>query len=270
MPKKKILITGAYGIVGSVCYNYFIQDDTYDVYGLGRRNVPSARVTENIDIKIPDDHFFMADLTNADQIAEAVAGMDTVIHLAACPDGEGEWETVLEANVNGNWNVLDACVKAGVKRILYASTIMVNWGYWDIEPYSFIQKKELDKIPADYELIDRNSPTMPTSYYASTKILGEALARTISRNEDISILCLRIGGVQGDDKISRNSYPGSIWCSTGDICDIIKRMVEAPDDLKYDLFFGISNSDYPIVDLSHEKEVLGYVPKSKAEDHYSD
>ena len=54
-------------------------------------------------------------------------GMDVVGQMAADPRSEASWESVLSSNVVGVRNVFEAANRAGVKRVVYASSIKVSW-----------------------------------------------------------------------------------------------------------------------------------------------
>ena len=51
-----------------------------------------------------------------------------------------------------------------------------------------------------------------------------------------------------------------------DVADLVVRSVDAPDDVRFDVFFGISNNRWRFRDCSHSTEVLGHVPQDAAED----
>ena len=54
-------------------------------------------------------------------------------------------------------------------------------------------------------------------------------------------------------------------CSQRDIAQIIERCINAPDDLHYDIFYGVSDNKYHYVDIEHARKVLGYVPQDSTE-----
>jgi hypothetical protein len=81
----------------------------------------------------------------------------------------------------------------------------------------------------------------------------------------MSCICLRIGWVVAED---RPPIPRAIpeWCSQRDIAQLVRLCVDAPETLRYDVFYGLSNNRYGWVDISHAREVLGYSPQDRAED----
>ena len=62
------------------------------------------------------------DVTDAEAVADAVRGHDAVVHAAAKVDVVGRIEDFTDVNVGGTSNVLDACVRHDVPRLVYVST----------------------------------------------------------------------------------------------------------------------------------------------------
>jgi nucleoside-diphosphate-sugar epimerase len=108
-------------------------------------------------------------------------------------------------------------------------------------------------------------PNRPTTLYAASKIWGEALARTYADVHGLSCVCLRIGWVVGEDR-PRPDRLGSDWCSHRDIAQLVQRCVDAPEGLRFDTFYGVSDNRYRFVDIDHPREVVGYAPQDRAED----
>ncbi len=264
----KVLITGATGLVGNIVYaRLAAQPERYDVYGSARRLRASARAETMAYTDIPPERLRLADLTDFAAMQRAVEGMDVVIHMAAEPNGNAPWENVLNSNIIGSYNVFEASRLAGVKRVIYASTNMVVFGYLGTEPYKSSLAQGLEHItPEDFPPVRHDQPAWPTTYYACSKIFGESLARMYATVHGLSCICLRIGWVTSDDRL-----PGPrariLWCSHRDIAQLVERCVNAPDSLRFDVFFGQSNNRYNLVDIQHAKDALGYAPEDSAEDH---
>ena len=102
--------------------------------------------------------------------------------------------------------------------------------------------------------------------YAASKVFNESLCRTFAHRHDMSCLAVRIGWVLGDDKVP-HAEAEDIWCSQRDIAEIFRRCVDAPDDLRFGIYFGMSNNRYRWVDLTNAREELGFEPQDRAEDH---
>ena len=62
------------------------------------------------------------DLGNSAAVQGAFAGLDVVVHLAATIHADAPWPTVSRNNVDATHNVVDECVRAGVRRLVFASS----------------------------------------------------------------------------------------------------------------------------------------------------
>ena len=261
---KKILITGAHGLIGNLVYTHLAsQPDQYDPYGMVRRSVPSIRAQSADFHPISADRLRIADLTDLAAVQRAVAGMDMVVHLAADPSGR-EWDSVLNNNIIGAYHVFEAARAAGVQRIVFASTNQVVFGYRSDEPYQSLFRGDFSSISLpDYRPIDHTQPVRPLSYYSCSKVFGEALAHMYASVYNLSVICLRIGWVLSDDSMRSRI----LYCSQRDIVQLVRCCIDAPLSLRYDIFFGQSDNQYNLVDIQHAKDVLGYAPQDRAEDH---
>jgi nucleoside-diphosphate-sugar epimerase len=264
----KVLITGAYGLIGNLVYARLAgQPSTVDVYGLDRSPAPSARAAAMDIFAVPAERFRLADLGDFAAVRAAVEGMDMVVHLAADPDGQASWDSLLHNNIIGTHNIFEACRLAGVKRVIFASTIMVVLGYGREEPYESLLAGRLDEVgPGPIHRIDNTQPTRPTTDYACSKIFGEALAYMYAYTHGLSCLCVRIGWVLADDR-PPNARAQTLWCSQRDIVQVIERCILAPMSLRFDIFFGQSDNRYNMVDIQHTQDVLGFQPQDRAEEH---
>ena len=266
MAVKKVLITGVYGLIAGALFDKLNgQPDQYDVYGLARRKVSSDRVAKGQVVDVPDDRFFLADMSNLGVVQDAVRGMDVVVHMAANPAPDAPWEAILNSNMIGGYNAFEACRLEGVPRIVYASSIMATWGYQQDEPYKSIKEGRFDDVPKDFHIVKHTDPVRPTEPYSASKVWGEALARTYADVHGLSCLCMRIGWVNAQDSPG-NLSSGAFWCSQRDIVQLAERCVNAPAELKFDIFYGLSECQYRWADISHAGEVLGYAPQDRAED----
>lgn len=261
----KVHITGVYGLIGNLVYRHLNeQKDRYDVYGSSRRTAGSNRTHDAAVVQVPDDHFKIVDLSDADAVSEAMNGMDAVLHIGAVPDPSAPFEAILNSNIAGAYNVLEACRKAGIQRLVYASSIMTVWGYAQYEePYRSIREERLDDIPETIPVITHRDPPRPTEPYSASKVWGEGLCRAYADAHGISTVCLRIGYVNRENSYS-GPFQGSVWCSHHDIVNIIELALKATAEPRYDICFGCSDNKYRWVDLEHSRERLGYVSRGGA------
>lgn len=262
----KVHITGVYGLIGNLAYRYLSGDkNRYDLYGSGRRPVSSARVDAASIVKLPDDHFRVADLADAEAILGAIEGMEAVLHIGAVPDPGASFEEVLSSNIIGTYNVLEACRQAGVRRLVYASSIMVSMGYYRFqEPYRAIWEERPADIPERIPLLKHTALPRPTEPYSASKVWGEGICRTYADAYDISTVCLRIGYVNKENYCVQPRL-SAMWCSQRDIVNIIELALTATAEPRFDICYGLSNNKHRWVDLEHARARLGYVPQDSAE-----
>lgn len=263
MAPKKVLITGVSGLIGSSVYmRLAAEPDRYEVFGFSRRKVPSVRVPEGRDIQIPDDHFRLGEVQDMDAVRAAVAGMDAVVHMAATWDF---FEDILPHNLVGAYNLFEASKEAGVERIVAASTIQVSVGQHHNEPYRSIAAREYDDVPADFAKVTVEEPAEPRNLYAASKVWTESLARVYAHTTELSCLCIRIGWVVAEDRPPHKNAV-DIWCSQRDIAQLTERCIAADDELRFGIFYGMSNNRWNWVDLEDARDKVGYVPEDSAED----
>ena len=263
---KKVLVTGVYGLIAGAVYDWLgAQPDKYEAYGLARRQVSSDRVAEGRVVRVPQERFFLADMADLDAVCTAFEGIDAVVHMAANPDPGASWEAILQSNMIGAYHAFEACRQMGVRRIVYASSIMTSWGNQLDEPYLAIKEGRFDDVPDDFSIIKHTDPVRPTEPYSASKVWGEALARTYSDVHGLSCLCLRIGWVNAEDKPT-GLENGAFWCSQRDIVQLVGLSIEASMEMKFDIFYGLSKCQYRWADIDHARDVLGYIPQDCAED----
>jgi nucleoside-diphosphate-sugar epimerase len=205
-----------------------------------------------------------ADIADFESIRSAFDGQDAVIHLAAKAGENYAWEELRDTNVSGTFNVLRAAAEAGVKRVVFASSGATVAG-WEVEqPYRTLVEGRYDEAPAQWRMIGVDEPTRPRGVYGSTKVWGEALARHFCDTTQLSVLSLRIGFVNAEDKPA-NPRQFSVWCSQRDVVQMIELALHAPASLHWGVFFANSDNRWSYRDLSHSRQVLGFEPLDAAE-----
>ena len=110
------------------------------------------------------------------QVEKAVAGVDGIVHLGGF-SVEGPWETILNANIVGCYNLFEAARRKGVKRVVFASSN---------HAVGFYPRQR--KIGVD-------APVRPDSRYGVSKAFGEALGALYAYKHGLRVTCLRIGNV---------------------------------------------------------------------------
>ena len=271
MESKRVMVTGVYGLVAGALYSWLRQrPERYDVWGLGRRRERSQRAPRQRELTVPDDRFVLSDLSDVDSLTRDLEGVDVVAHLAADPRPDASWEKILQSNVIGTRNVFEAAHRAGVQRVVYASSVMVSWGYQQEEPYKAIAECRLDPGAVDsIPVVTHEWPVRPTGLYPASKVWGEVLGRYFADVHGLSVLCVRIGWVNAEDTPWSEPGMAPIWCSQRDVARLMELAVNAPPELRYDIYYAVSNNEQRWVDIEHAREAIGYIPLDSAADRRS-
>ncbi len=248
---ERILITGTSGLIGGLAAKTFKSD--FEVSGIGRTPVGGLPYT-------------VADISKFDAMRPAFDGIDTVIHMAASR-GNQPFGVHYRANVVGTYNVLEAAHQAGVKRVILASTGAVVAGYEKDEPYKTLVSGDPSTTrPADLEMITVEHPTRPRGDYAVTKLWAEAIGRAYSESRDLSVICVRVGKVEIED-VPANPRNAVVWCSHNDMMQMLTLSVTAPADLRYGIYFAVSNNPLNYRDWSNARDELGFTPQDSSTQH---
>ena len=242
---KKILITGGAGLVGNVLIN-------------GLKDKFEIRILDQKLMKGVDS--YVGDISNLDSILPAFKNIDTVVHLAGDRRVHGDWDSILNNNIIGIYNIYEASKRNDVKRVVFASSQHATGGFYDVEPWSFINKGEYEKLPDDYKPLDETCRIRPDSYYGASKSFGESLGSYYSDFYNLSTINIRIGWVISDDDPTFSPISLNLWLSHKDICQIIELSINANQDIKYDTFYATSDNHWKIWSIDKAKSVLGYKP----------
>ncbi len=246
---KKILITGGAGLVGSILIEGL--KNNFEIRILDQKAV------EGIDSRV-------GDISNLESILPAFENIDTVVHLAGDRRVYGDWNSILNNNITGIYNIYEAARINGVERIVFASSQHATGGFYDVEPWSFINNGEYEKLPDNYKPLDETCRIRPDSYYGASKSFGESLGSYYSDFHNLSTIHIRIGWVISDDDPRFSPISLNLWLSHKDICQIIELSVNADKNIKYDVFYATSDNHWKIWSIDKAKNILGYKPKDGA------
>jgi UDP-glucose 4-epimerase len=199
---KKLLVIGGAGLIGSHTVDHLLRENVkeilvYDNFVRGRvENLANA--LKDPRVKIFD---IGGDIMQTDILEAAFEGTDGVFHLAAlwllqCHEFP---RSAFDVNVRGTFNVMEACVKKGVKRLVYSSSASV---YGD----------------AVEEPMTEEHPFNNKNFYGATKIAGEAMLRAFHHRYGLNYVGLRYMNVYGP----RQDYHGAYIA-------VIMKMLDAID-----------------------------------------
>jgi nucleoside-diphosphate-sugar epimerase len=243
LAKKSVLVTGLSGVIGGAVLKHL--REKYDLTALNRREVAGVPCHR-------------ADIADLEAITSAFEGKDAVVHLAAVL-GDASWDETLRTNLIGTYNVFEASKQARVRRVIFASSGAVQTGYEREYPIDAIVKAQYDKVPPRWSMLTAETPTRPNNLYGASKVWGEALARYYSEAYGISAICLRFGRVTAEDRpIGPRDH--AVYCSLRDAAQMVDKCLSAPDSVRFDTFYVVSNNKWRFRDIEHAREVVGYVP----------
>ncbi|MBI21161.1 MAG: hypothetical protein CL780_02815 [Chloroflexi bacterium] len=248
--KKKILITGGAGLIGSILIKKL--GSKFDFSSLDIKKVKGLK-----------SH--VANLSDLDNILPAFEDIDTVIHLAADRSAEAPWNSVLKNNLIGTYNVFEAAKRLNCQRVIFASSNHASGGFYNLNPWKHIFKGKFNKLKKNsYPLIDESYRIRPDGYYGVGKAYGESIGSYYSDYHGISSMNLRIGWVISDDDPTFSPFALSLWLSHNDAAQIFKLCIEAKNSMKYGIFYATSDNDWKMFSIEKAKKILGFEPKDNA------
>lgn len=250
MAPPRVLVTGMSGLIGSALRARL--DGRVPLRALNRRDLPG----------VPCHRGDIADLG---AIEPAFREIDVVVHLAAAAGGAVPWESIQRDNLAGTYNVFEAARRAGVKRVIFASSGATVTGYERDEPYASLVAGRYAGL-ARWPMLTHETPVRPAALYGVSKVYGEALGRQYADDHGLSVLCIRIGRVKAEDKPT-TPRDFSVWLSQRDCVQMLERAMAAPPELSFGIFFATSDNRWSYRDLAHARAALGFEPADRAEDH---
>ena len=199
---KRLVVVGGAGLIGSHTVDQLVREDVreiviYDNFVRGtHENLSGALRDPRVKI-----HEAGGDITQTDILRAAVEGADAVFHFAAlwllqCHEFP---RAAFDVNIRGTFNVMEACVAAQVKRLVYSSSASV---YGD----------------AVEEPMTEDHPFNNKNFYGATKICGEAMLRAFHHRYGLNYVGLRYMNVYGP----RQDYQGAYIA-------VIMKMLDAID-----------------------------------------
>lgn len=242
--RQTVLLTGATGNVGEgfraeYCSRY---RDSYRLR-LGSHDGP-----------VEDPRFddaVVADMADPAGLAAACRGVGIIVHLAANADFRAGFDAVLQPNIVGLYNLLEAACGAGVRRIVFASSVHAVMGH-----------------PVDYQAHAHDLPRAD-GHYGLSKIYGEAMCRYYADFRALSCICLRIGAYRTEAQMQALHWEDNpqlldIAITPRDMAQLIHRSILAPPDLRFGIYNAVSDNRFKRMDLEGARRDLGYAPQDDA------
>lgn len=248
MPKKKVLVTGATGTIGTIV--------TEDLAGLYDFTMTSRR-------EIGRPGWVRIDIAREyGRLAELVAAQDAVVHLAYVEEDEST-----TTNLAMTKNVYKAALEApGRPRLVMASSIhAVNRAIdWSKEPYASIARRDFGAVKDRPPLVTTAAPLAPDGPYAALKGYIELLGRACA-SRGLDVVVIRFGGVRKDDSFPDEPGYHAVFLSRRDCAQVVRRAIDAELAEHFNLVFAVSRNTWGVYDISEAERVLGYAPQDDAE-----
>ena len=191
---SRILVIGGAGFIGSQVIVELLKTDVgevviYDNFARGKSEYIAESLRDSRCTVWPHG----GDIRDTDLLNDAMVGMDAVVHLAAmwllhCRDYP---RTAFHVNIEGTFNVLEACVKNNIKRLVYSSSASV---YGDAA-----------EVP-----MTESHPFKNRNFYGATKIAGEAMCRAYNDRYGLNYVGLRYMNAYGPRQDQHAVYSGVI------------------------------------------------------------
>jgi len=259
--KMKIVIIGGGGFIGSAILNSL--KNKYDITVFDTKNP----VDESIG-------FFHGDVMNPGGLEKATKKCDTVLHLAAflgVKETEENPLKTLDVNIQGTYNVLNACIKNNVKRVIFSSSSEVYGN-------------------AEHVPISENERLVPVSNYGISKVVAESYIRAFSAKFGLEYVILRYFNVYGPLQRSDFVIPKMVRASLENspielygngeqirafthVSDAVEGTLLAMKKGKNDVFnigndkepISIKNLAYLILKITGSESKIKFVPLNKSD-----
>ena len=123
MAKTRVLVTGLSGVVGQAMQRQLAE--RYELSALSRYGTPG----------LDEEHDFRGNIADIDSLLPAFKDQDVVVHLAADRSMKAPFESTVSYNVQGLYNVYQAALRCGVRRIVFGSSQHTVGGFYRDPPY---------------------------------------------------------------------------------------------------------------------------------------
>ncbi|PPK92424.1 NAD-dependent epimerase/dehydratase family protein [Kineococcus xinjiangensis] len=234
---QRVLITGADGRIGRF---------------LLARMARADRVLRLLDVRFGEDleagprtELVQGSAEDLDLVVSACAGVDAVVHLGGIPN-EAPFDDVLRVNVRGTYCVLEAARRAGVPRVVLASS-----------NHAAGMHGRHEAPPGG---LSATVSPRPDTYYGWSKAALESLGRLYADRCGLDVVALRIGHCTEEPEGVRAL---SNWLSPDDAARLVEAAIATPAP-GYRQVWGISRNTRRWLSLA-EGEEIGFDPADDAE-----
>lgn len=271
-----VFVTGPYGRCGTALIDHLHDRSEYDFTYFNRSDRPASHPYGGYDTII-------GDVSDFESIHNASKTQDVLVHMAAFPFVDSDWNDVFEPNILGVYNTLEAARQNQIESVVFLSSNHVM-GMYEQEhaPELYSRKASL--------LLDHEDSVRPDSFYGVSKVFGEGMGRFYVENFEYPqrFYALRIGSVTmpeydhpyglaekavDNEEIIRDSseYRQKVarmkatWQSRRDFAHQVDCCLN-DDDVTFGVFYGVSDNRRRWFDLEHARAQIGYSPQDDGEE----
>ncbi len=228
---RALLLTGAAGLLGTE---------------LRPRLAPKVALLRSTDVAplanpAPNEELVRADLGDPSVAPSLVDGIDAIVHFGGISKDE-PYASIARVNMNGFQALYEAARLAGVRRVVFASSVHAV-GYYP-----------------QTEVIDTRAPTRPDSFYGLGKVFGEAVAQLYWEKFGLETVSIRIGSCE---PVPSNRRHLRTWLSFDDLEQLVVRSLSVAK-VGHTIVYGMSDNAENFWD-NRFASPLGYRPKDSAE-----
>jgi len=245
MKKPLVLLIGA---TSKIAID-FIKDYLKNDYGKEYELVLGVRNKEKLKAMLSENKLEVRDINLGDVkvLEKAMQNISIVINLAANPSPEASFEDLLEPNIIGTHNILEAARLGGIKKVIMASSIHAVKG----------QKPGLVK--------EEDAPK-PLTIYGATKAFVEAICNVYANNYDMTCVAIRIGAYvsEGEEKkVCENRKDYQYVISQRDFSQLLHKAIitNFEETEKVIILHGSSNNKLKRLSIDKTKKLIGYNPQ---------
>lgn len=215
---RRVLLVGGAGLIGSHLVDQLVRTDVGEILVFDNFSRGSAANLAGA-LGDPRVRVIEGDIRNPHELDAALAGVDGVFLLAAlwllqCAEDP---RAGLDVNVTGNLNVLDACRRAGVSKIVFSSSASV---------YGNARTSTMGE---DHPLDNR-------TFYGATKVALEQMLRSYNEMYGLDYIALRYFNVYGPRQDYKNAY-----------VSVIMKVLDRLDEGLPPVVFGDGTQSYDFV-----------------------
>jgi UDP-glucose 4-epimerase len=235
----RIVVIGGAGLIGSHIVEELLREPVREIVVFD--NLTRGRA-DNLTTALSDSRvkLYEGDVLHTDVLNAALEGADAVFHLAAlwllhCHEFP---RAAFAVNIEGTFNVIEACVRQHVRRLVYSSSASV---YGDAV-----------EVP-----MTEDHPYNNTTFYGATKIAGEHMCRAFHHRYNLDYVGLRYMNVYGPRQDYRGTYTS-----------VIMKMLDRLDRNEPPVIYGDGSQAYDFIYVADTARANVCALKSMASDRY--